>query len=220
LPIVSVAAIGIVVAISFQQPAPPQPTQQNQPTPTGNMMNATTQQFPTYQNPTYGVTIQYPSDWIKNETMQGSLFVKFDSSQAYKGYYIAEVRLGTYNSPSGNLTDFLNNEINSYRKSPSYQNLIIADNNTNSTLAGRPAYRVVLTATNPYSGIIYTTIETGTIIGSKVYYIHSLVIADQYSNYFPIIQKMIDSLEIQPTQQSSSNVTNATADGGGGNATS
>ena len=61
------------------------------------------------------------------------------------------------------------------------------------------------------------SLETGTIVGSKVYSIQANIDAGQYSNYFPIIQKMIDSFRItQPIQQATSNMTNATAVGGGG----
>lgn len=35
----------------------------------------TTNNFLTYENPTIGINIQYPADWIKNATSQGVTFI-------------------------------------------------------------------------------------------------------------------------------------------------
>jgi hypothetical protein len=92
--------------------------------------------------------MQYPSDWTKNETMDGDVFVKFVSQQTERGFKIAEVRIGITNTFSANLTRILNNDISSYK---GWSNFQLVDSNTTSS---QPAYEFVFTHT-PDNGIDY-----------------------------------------------------------------
>ena len=60
--------------------------------------------------------------------------------------------------------------------------------NTNITLGGgnNPAYRLIYT--DREDNINYKTMEIGTIIGDKVYYIQYIAEEKKYSNYLPTIQ--------------------------------
>ena len=68
--------------------------------------------------------------------------------------------------------------------------------NTNSSkLAGRSAYTIIGTYQNRSTGL-QKLMEVGTIIGEKAYSVQYIADASQYSQYLPIVQKMIDSLVI------------------------
>jgi hypothetical protein len=69
-----------------------------------------------------------------------------------------------------------------------------AESNTNSTLGGKPAYKLVYTDVE--DGINYKTMEIGTITADRLYYVEYLAEEEQYPDYLPTVQKMIDSLKI------------------------
>jgi hypothetical protein len=71
----------------------------------------------------------------------------------------------------------------------------LIESNTNSTLAGSsPAYRLVYSDREDNTN--YKTMEVGTIIGDKVYFIEYIAEEENYSDYLPIVYTMADSLEI------------------------
>ncbi len=164
-----------------------------------------TTNFKTYLNSTYDIKIQYPSNW-EIDTYQGSegedivYAVDFDSpyendSDRFPDSVSIEIeKLSTKNME---LDKYAESIINYYRESfPSF-NLI--ESNTNSTLAGYPAYG--LTYTTVYSRFGENDInikarEIGAIVGDKAYYITYYAEATKYHKYLPIIQKMIDSFKI------------------------
>jgi hypothetical protein len=185
------------IAASNRSPplVPKAPTTNQLTAPIPPTMNA-------YQNPTYGVTIQYPSDWIKNETKSDDRIVQFVTPQTdSKGNNIATVNLGISSYGSSSLTDNMRNEINSYDPTD-FPHFRIVDSNTSSTLAGQPAFKFVFEYMN--TGDVATRgVEIGNIVGSKVYWIDVVIDADQYSKYFPTSEKMIDSYTLSGNPQSS-----------------
>ena len=57
--------------------------------------------YNTFNDFNRGVSIQYPSNWIKNNTQDGISFTKFDSQETNaKNYYIVSFRLGIDNTTS------------------------------------------------------------------------------------------------------------------------
>ena len=84
--------------------------------------------------------------------------------------------------------------ITDYNKTLTDFNLI--ESNTNITLGGgnNPAYGLIYT--DREDNINYKTMEIGTIIGDRIYYIEYIAEEKQYSNYLPTIQMMINSLQI------------------------
>lgn len=163
---------------------------------TGQNNTSPQQALSPYGNTFYGVTMKYPLNWRISPYFGG--LVTFDSAEARLNHSIAEVRIIVDNyHGSFNLTSYLNYFIISLRNNTSYKDLHIIEYNTTSMLAGRPAYKLVFTATNPYLGIDYETMVTGTLIGSRIYSLYSVVFSDQYSNYLSTIQHMIDSFQVQ-----------------------
>ena len=68
---------------------------------------------------------------------------------------------------------------------------------TNSSiLAGKPAYTIIGTYKNPSFGL-QQLMETGTIIGDKIYSVQYIADAPRYADYLPTVQWMIQSLVIK-----------------------
>ncbi len=67
------------------------------------------------------------------------------------------------------------------------------ESNTNSTLAGKPAYMLVTSYT--YNATNYKKMETGTIVGNVTYYITYETEAKDYVTFLPNAQRMIDSFQ-------------------------
>ena len=91
------------------------------------------------------------------------------------------------------LGEYANSLITGYKETLTNFNLVESDTN-NSILAGRPAYKLVYSDVEDDTN--YKTMEIGTIIGDKVYYIEYISEEEKYSNYLPTIQMMINSFEI------------------------
>ena len=141
--------------------------------------------FRIYENPTYAIQIQYPSDWGRLDLsfLQDSADIDFyplsDTSLA------KNVKLQVENLPFHNMTleEYTNTQIN-----PTEENLL--ESNT-ITLAGIPGYKIVFTNV---AGL--KTMQVWTIKDDKAYIITYVAKEEDYENDLQIVQKMIDSFEI------------------------
>jgi S1-C subfamily serine protease len=155
----------------------------------------------TYQNSYYGIRIQYPANWTKDEqdidpidgvtnivAFISPLTSRFDDYS--ETLAISMERLTDQNMT---LKEYAASVITDYNKTLTDFNLI--ESNTTTTLGGNnPAYGLIYT--DREGDINYKTIEIGTIIGNRVYYIEYIAEEKKYSDYLPTIQMMINSLEI------------------------
>jgi hypothetical protein len=91
------------------------------------------------------------------------------------------------------LDDYLNNTINEYNSTALDFKVVESDRN-NSTLFGKPAYKLVWAEKE--DNINYKKMEIGTFIGDKVYFIIYTAEEDNYDYYLPSIEQMVNSLEI------------------------
>jgi hypothetical protein len=83
-----------------------------------------------------------------------------------------------------------------YENNTNFHAFKLLELSTNSSiLAGKPAYTIIGTYQNPSFGL-QQLMETGTIIGDKVYSVQYIADAPRYADYLPTAQKMIDSLMI------------------------
>ena len=155
----------------------------------------------TYENPAYGIQIQYLSTWI---IYAGDMFsgddaidivsflgpVKSDTKAHAPSLYISII--SPPSPPDLNLNEYLTRITNDYNAK--LKEFKVIESNTNSILAGKPAYKLVFT--DEEDEIYYKTMDIGTIIGNKVYLLSYVAQREQYSEYLRIIQKMINSLKI------------------------
>jgi YVTN family beta-propeller protein len=90
-----------------------------------------------------------------------------------------------------NIKDYLDARINDHT-STGYQ--VISSGIGNFTLAGMPAY--TLGATSIYDFGTQNVLEVGTIFGDKAYYLRYIVDSRIYQKYLPIIEEMINSIQL------------------------
>jgi eukaryotic-like serine/threonine-protein kinase len=164
---------------------------------TASTYNNTATNFLTYENSTYGIKIQYPSDWIYKEGENTSTSNTTTSSsnpiQSIVNFIptpSTSINIGVQDFKLHGITaDLLANFLiaNKAQFLPGAD--IIQSNST--ILAGNPAHKFVFVKGEAKAMMVFT------IKGDKAYYIfYGARSPVQYSTYLPTVQKMIDSFEI------------------------
>jgi eukaryotic-like serine/threonine-protein kinase len=140
--------------------------------------------FTTYENPTFGIRIQYPSDW-------GRLDLSFLGASADIDFYplddtsgAKDVRIQVKTLPSQNMT--LEQYTNTQTKSIEGQ--ILESNATK--LAGMEAHQLVFT------NIGLKTMQVWTLQDDKVYTITYVAEEEDFENDLQVARKMIETFEI------------------------
>jgi hypothetical protein len=161
-----------------------------------------------YENSTYGIKIQYPSDWIYTEQGRTNI-VAFIPSSSLNSILLNNIQNNTSKTSTNQtnippsviigfeflpfhnipLTAYNNMIINSLKQSPGFQ--FVASNAT--VLAGNPANMIQYTQGPLFTLAIYT------IVGNQLYTIAYIVDSTQYLNYIPVVQQMVNSLVINST---------------------
>ena len=198
-----IVSIPITIAISSNNITIASTIFHNQQAMAQNMAIPTTATMPNfleYHNSTYGINVQYPSDWlykgskISNDSVQGIVTFAspnvLTSSSSNKSVVVLTIgieKLPFYNIP---LNLYTNLTINNLRESePGFR--LLASNEI--SLAGiKPAHKIIFTSdTMPNTMAVYG------IKGDKAYVIDYIAGSEAtYSNYLPIAQKMMDSFQI------------------------
>jgi hypothetical protein len=156
----------------------------------------------TYQNNSYGIRIQYPANWTKDErdfdpNDNVTDIVAFSSPLTSRLDNFSEtlaISMERLSNPNMTLDEYANSLITDYNKTLTDFKLI--DLNTSITLGGDNNLAYGLIYTDREDDINYKTMEIGTIIGNKVYYIEYFA-EEKNSNYVPTIKMMINSLQIK-----------------------
>lgn len=163
-------------------------------TTSSKITNATSQQsipgeFSTYDNQTYGVTIQYPSGWDKEPGVETSLVdvVTFNIPNNVGTITIWIEKL----EKNATVEDFLFGQTYS---SCSGEHPNVIESTTNITFANKPGFKILCNYGIDDSR--YELMMIGAIANNKAYHIVYEVEEEYYSLYLPIVQKMIDSFEI------------------------
>ncbi len=139
-----------------------------------------------YDNPAFGIRIQYPSDWGRLDLsfLQDSADIDFyplnDTSLA------KNLKVQVKNLPFHNMTleEYTNSQINLLE-----ENLL---ESSAATLAGIPGYKIVFTNIEGLK-----TMQVWTIKDDKAYIITYVAQEEDYKKELQIAQKMIDSFEIK-----------------------
>jgi hypothetical protein len=154
--------------------------------------------FKTYENSTYGILMQYPSDWKNvdpgqfSQTNNFNIIVGFLSPKS-ASYQSSPAALSVgiqnlLNSQSVTLDQYSDAQINFIREQASVlESNTITLKGDNNTLAHKIVY-----INNEGQKIM----QVWTIKGNKSYHITYAADADRYSDYLPSVQKMIGSFEI------------------------
>ncbi len=184
-----------------------------------NSTNNTVGNFQTYVNPLLGFKIDYPSGWSyqqydppSNETIYPLVNIVPPLSEDPK--YVTSLEIGTEELPNlVSLDRYARDSVAFYRTN--YQNfslnsVTIGDNpsNANLTLSGKPSYQIVFT--DSLDGISRKNIEVATLDENdkRAYYLLFRIDNSKYDNLFPVVQRMIESFELDNSAlQKSSNDT-------------
>jgi hypothetical protein len=152
------------------------------------------QGFKTYENSSAGINIQFPALWKVNSTYDPddpNIVTRFDGPKN-EHVEIAVDFLGnttrTLNQDADNAVTFYQNESKDFK---------LLELNTDTTLAGRPAYQLVYVSKDPDTNKIFRSMETTTIVGNKAYTFSYIADQGQFSVSLPMIQKIVSSFNIR-----------------------
>jgi hypothetical protein len=152
--------------------------------------------FIPYENSTYGIKIQYPSNWIKQESQNqtSSLIVGFNSPPG-KGFAYITIEGGRHLPQNISLEQFSNASIDGIRQS--FPGFNLTESNA-TALAGIPAHKIAYTSL-AQSGRELELMQLWTLKDAKDFIITYGALSRDFSSYLPTIQKMIDSFAFIPT---------------------
>lgn len=149
--------------------------------------------FSTYSNVRLGIKIDYPTNWYKQDKINGVRFIAAPDSKVgiCCQASITISPLGRYGGAT--LEELANQTINKYTHTMLGFVLI---NSQSITIAGNlPAQRIVYKFIVPTAGNM-EAMDIGAIKGQSVYIVQYFALAAKYQSNLPLIQKMIDSLQI------------------------
>jgi hypothetical protein len=152
--------------------------------------------FLTYQNPDFGIKMQYPSNWTKQEDNLllhtiAAFSLIHQNPFDFANVTLAEVDLRVYNAPQNETSTKLNiGQINTQG-----QTIISYYKNSTTTLGGYPALKI---RSYSFGVVTQKEMQIWTFIPNKHVLVEIIYIAQpsKYSLYLPIVQRMIDSVEM------------------------
>jgi hypothetical protein len=173
------------------------------------------QQFQNYQNPTLGVSIQYPSDWELQEESNDKLrFIK------QEGFVTADLNVENLDESETTLSEYANTRVNELRaQRPGFQLI----SNEPTTISNKPAQKVVYTFEREEDGKTNKVMRIWSTNEDKLYTLAYIAESSQYDRYLPTFQKMVDSFRLSDgdsgssTTQVQSSDESREDDNGGGN---
>jgi hypothetical protein len=160
-----------------------------------------TNSFLLYRNPTYGITMQYPSNWrvqsgqnSANNTIIDIAYITPPVVNDPRG--TTNLQIGIDNSVLSSITSkqYLRNLIDNSKNSLTDFRVLAATNNT--ILSGLPASSLLSIYKDANSGFSFETMEINAISNNHVYYIHFITEPSMYSTFLPTLQKMINTFKV------------------------
>jgi hypothetical protein len=150
----------------------------------------------TYQNPDFGIKMQYPSNWIKQQdNLLLHTIVAFNLIHEnifdFTNTTLAELDIRVYNAPQNETFAKLNiGQINTQG-----QVIVTHYKNSTTTLGGLPALKI---SSYFFGDVSQKEMQVWTFVPSKNVLIEFIYIAQpsKYSLYLPIVERMINSVEI------------------------
>ena len=143
-----------------------------------------------YENPTHNLKLYYPVDWQKIASENNITF--YSPSRNANDSFRENIAINIL--PSGNvpLDESESLIIMAYRQTKADFRLLEFDA---ITLAGNPGYKIVYTYRDGEK--LLKSLQLRTVVGGKSYSFVFTAGLDQYGNYLPVANRILDSLEIQ-----------------------
>ena len=165
---------------------------QKQPTAANTTTSATSTNLQTYSNPSFGIKMQYPSNWLKLDLSRNNSSVLVVAFKTTAGRPLGVLFLsGNVNYGNVTLATLVSTRENQLRHTGTILHLV---SSTPSTLAGNPAHKIVYTTIAPQGK--FEAMQLISLVGKKGYFITYVVPTANYTTYLPTIQTMISSIEI------------------------
>ena len=152
--------------------------------------------FLQYENSTYGIKMQYPSDWQSvGGASNSSIVASFNPQGNYASYVAIQIEnLSTGYTPDQYLNSLMQGDAADYKHFPDIR---FSQNTTNNiVLSGHPGYLLNGTFRDPTTDALQRFTNIGTIIGDKVYSIIYYSPAEIYPVYSTIYLQMIKSFGV------------------------
>lgn len=173
-----------------------------------NVFAQSTDDFILYQNPDYGLSVEYPSNWEVFNYQAGSFQPPNqvgDISVTIYVYNPGEVPYFPYSNIS--LSEIVNLRLENERELDSTSvvdmdfNLL---NERESTLSNYSSYEITYSVKEYSIFDDYLKIlEIWTKFGDKVYVVEYKTDSPLYNDYLPVVNRMVESIEINPSTISS-----------------
>ena len=157
--------------------------------------------FLTYENSTWGIKIQYPSNWVKQTSGQGVTFAVLpngtnnNNENNLQQQFLAKLNLTSIvgiptNAPLKALADRI---VDSYRH---FLHNFQIESYTNTTLAGNNGIKIIYSYTNPKNTNFKAT-DIATIKNNRLYVIqYYYAQSSAYQDVLQTLQKMVNSFQI------------------------
>ena len=200
----------------LEKPIPPIPS--NESAVPGNKTsktidNGTTMGFQTYQNNIFGIKIRYPDSWSvrsypynngSNNTVVGFYSPSKTASQlgnisGVSGHFVPYLDIFAFDSKNMSLDKIINGRINRIQNTSDF----VPDSKP-FTLKGNRSANMLVYSTITGADEFFKKMQVYTIFGNKVYLITFTAQEALFSNYLPTIRKMIDSFEIDLSDENKS----------------
>jgi eukaryotic-like serine/threonine-protein kinase len=209
------SVILLFIIVSFQQPygilqqeelraqqQPEQETSQKVP-----LSAASGSNFNNYTSPQFGFSLLYPSGWVNEEILPGAnltFLMSFNPPPSEFGEFVTTymaVKNLTGNNTS--LEKFTDQEISLLKSPPVVPTTedssvrTILESEPISIAGNIPAHKVVYT--EKISGALSKIMEIYTVNGKMGYIFTYLANTDSHDKYLPLVQRMVDSLNVTTT---------------------
>jgi eukaryotic-like serine/threonine-protein kinase len=157
----------------------------------------TTPDFLTYENPLVGIKMQYPSNWTVSGTAlrdYNDVVAFYSPLQNLSDALPAQLVLSMVRySQNISLDEYTNLSLSALNQS---QQFIVNESNP-FTLANNPAHKIIFSAISPTDQVNFNVMQIWTSIGDKLYILSYNAEAPKFSKNLPIIEQMLQSVEIK-----------------------
>jgi len=152
------------------------------------------EQFLTYEDITTGISIQFPSNWEKSVNLNNFVTFRAPPETDTRVYPAAlGLKIQELTSQNVSLQEVTKVQMSELKKTNPDLKL---SESASTTLAGKPAHKVVFSATDN-NQVQRKALQLWTVIDNKAILITYQAQPDKYSSYLPTIEKMINSFQVK-----------------------
>lgn len=153
-----------------------------------------------YTDPRGLFTVEYPADWIASTSglqHYSELIAFYSALQNVSDSFPSKLTISTVGYAQNiTLEEYTNITITRLNQSQLFD-FVSSDQ---VTLAGFPAYRVVLEQDQPFQNntVVFSSMNTWTTLGNKVYMITFDGEVSRFTSQLPLVERMLESFRISP----------------------